>query len=255
MRNIGRRLLEAKGARAFASEVAVVVIGVLLALGAQELVDGWSWQSTVAGGEQALRDEAAESSFYLVEQIMVSPCVLAQIDDAQARVRSGSFRPLPIERSPLGEATIRAPSRFFASDAWETLINDGTTAHMAADRALDSAWYYQQMRELRQTVADTRTLRDRLLVLAEPLALDPQTRFAILRDLAQLRTLTARQTLQSTQMLAGLRDLGRLPPTSAIERAMERASRPPSTIALCRERNLPLGDWRRALVAIPRARV
>ena len=39
------------GWRAFVGEVGIIVVGVLLALGAQQLVDDWNWRRTVSSAE------------------------------------------------------------------------------------------------------------------------------------------------------------------------------------------------------------
>ena len=45
-------------ARGLVTEIAVIVVGVLIALGAGQVVETWNWQHKVAVGEQQLLQEA-----------------------------------------------------------------------------------------------------------------------------------------------------------------------------------------------------
>ena len=50
------------GWREFAGEVAIIVLGVLIALGAEQLLESWRWQVRAQDARERLRAESATSS-------------------------------------------------------------------------------------------------------------------------------------------------------------------------------------------------
>ena len=90
------------GWRAFAGEVGVIVLGVLIALGAQQLVEKWQWRRDVRDFRAAVDNELQfnlAASDYRVRQ---SPCVrhrLAELERWSAELRSGQASPLVREIS------------------------------------------------------------------------------------------------------------------------------------------------------------
>lgn len=74
------------GWRDFLREIAIIVIGVLVALGAGEVADDWNWQRKVAAAEIKLKREAKDNFFYVAEQVSVGPCIDAQLASLSARV-------------------------------------------------------------------------------------------------------------------------------------------------------------------------
>lgn len=253
MRGFGRRLREAKSVRAFAFEVAIVVVGVLIALGAQQMVEDWTWRQKVAATETGMREELKFTSLALIEQMVTAPCVLAQIDEARARVldRSGPFRPLPIVESAIGRHTIRAPSRNLSIDSWTGAVGDGTIYRMDPRRRAALTQFYVRADLLTRTMEASELQRSRLLVLGDRFDFDGPSRYNVLRDLSELRAEVSAQLLVSGQMMATLRDIGWMPDRSTIAEIERGLASPKGTSAVCRARTLPLGDWRKQLAAIP----
>src|SRR5438309_8052346 len=97
------------GWRAFAGEVGIIVVGVLIALGAEQVVQNFTWQRGVRDFRAALdtevRFDLAASEF----RVGQTPCLtrrLADLDRWSATQRSGKAAPLlreigyPIRVSP-----------------------------------------------------------------------------------------------------------------------------------------------------------
>ena len=239
------------GWREFAGEVGIIVVGVLIALAAEEMLTDLNWHQKAERGEAALKREAKESSTYFVEQITVGPCIIAQIDYLRDKLLTGSsLKDVETYETKAGRQIIRAPVRSYANDVWISLLADGTAAHMSDTRRHRTALYYTELDELVSSLPETMTLRQELLVLADPITLDLHARFESLQKLAQLRSRTILQTLQSTQSLAALRDLGRLPSANTLEEMVDQ-SKKGGTAAVCIHRKFPLGDWHRDLAGEP----
>lgn len=249
MSNLGWRLRAAKGPRAFAFEVLIVVVGVLIALGAQQLVEDWTWRERVAAAEQRLKDEAHDNVFALLEQIVVKPCVDAQLELLDAKLRApGPWTGAETYPSMLGPIVIRTPWRSLPTGLWTTLGAEGTALKFEPERAMRTESYYNQLQTLVTFLEKSSARRTELDYLARPAELTADTRSTLLQTIAAMRFENGAQVIVSIQLLAKLHELGRLKSMAALEEDVEQArSAPLGTIGMCADRGLPLGDWKAAL--------
>lgn len=75
------------GWRAFAGEVGIIVLGVLIALGAGQLVDAWQWREKVRRAESSMRLELAEDNGpQAYGRLLIGKCLDQQI----TRIRDGA---------------------------------------------------------------------------------------------------------------------------------------------------------------------
>jgi len=232
-------------------ELGIVTLGVLIALGAGELLTEYNWKGKAAAGERALKGEAQYAGMVFAEQLTVAPCIIAQIDGLRAKVIAASDKPVgvPTIVTPVGVSVIRSPVRTLATDAWTSLLNDGTSAHMKPSRELATAEYYAMLGTWVDISQSARDLQDGLVVLSEPVPLDDREKYETLRTLGQLRNRISLQSFKSKFLLAWLRDLGRLPEAAALD-AWDRSVAGESTKSYCADRRLPLQDWRRVVATV-----
>src|SRR5262245_21463335 len=78
-----------RGWRKWLAEIGVVVIGRLLALGAQQAVDTMSWDQKVKTLEGAIRAELSNDLGLATELRILHPCVVDYLDTLQAAVIAG----------------------------------------------------------------------------------------------------------------------------------------------------------------------
>ncbi|HOY78902.1 MAG TPA: hypothetical protein PLN33_13895 [Hyphomonadaceae bacterium] len=71
------------------AEIGVVVVGVLLALGAQQTVEAMSWDEKVKVLEGAIRAELSNDLGLATELKMLHPCVTGYLDTLQTAVIDG----------------------------------------------------------------------------------------------------------------------------------------------------------------------
>jgi hypothetical protein len=87
------------GWREFVGEVGIIVLGVLIALGAEQLIDQWSWQRKVDETTAQLDTELHRDVRSAYDWLVIAPCVdgqLARIDAALTAARkTGSLAPTP----------------------------------------------------------------------------------------------------------------------------------------------------------------
>lgn len=68
------------GWRAFVGEVGVIVLGVMIALGAQQLVEDQQWRSDVREARATIRAEAADANTFFAFRTAASPCIERRLD-------------------------------------------------------------------------------------------------------------------------------------------------------------------------------
>jgi len=94
-KGMGLNLRPAKGWRAFAGEVGVIVLGVLLALGAQQLAEGINERREAAETRAALTKEIKETLAVLELRRAAQPCIDKRLQELRAITdewgRTGSF--------------------------------------------------------------------------------------------------------------------------------------------------------------------
>ena len=120
------------GWREFAGEVGIIVVGVLIALGAEQVVEATHWRSEVAAERQSLLQEANDNVSAIGSREAQQPCV----DRRLAEIRT------ILERHHRGEAirTIgpigRPSSVYSARGTWDIALAGQALSHMSYDDKL-----------------------------------------------------------------------------------------------------------------------
>ena len=126
------RLLKLKppnGWSAVVWELAIVTIGVLMALAAQQWVDGLSWRTRTAASKSQIREELGRHYANAVEWRATYPCIDGQIDRLRTRLLASgaTMDPAPIYREGEYDYVLRIPSKVFSDTAWQAAISDGVS--------------------------------------------------------------------------------------------------------------------------------
>jgi hypothetical protein len=147
------------GWREFAGEVGIIVIGVLIALGAEQGVEAVHWHYQVQEARDALGYEIADSIGQSDERLVFSPCLDKRLDDIAIMV-SGSFRSghLP----PVG-AIGGPPYRTWLTNVWATTMAGQIASHFRRYDLTQLGDFYEFVRhadaESRTEMSDWSTLR------------------------------------------------------------------------------------------------
>src|SRR5256886_17601516 len=67
------------GWRAFVGEVGIIVVGVLIALGAEQMVETLHWKRQAQDARESLRNEIADHAFTASEIVITQPCIDQQL--------------------------------------------------------------------------------------------------------------------------------------------------------------------------------
>lgn len=173
------------GWRVFWGEVGIIVLGVLIALAAQQAVDRWRWEADVREFRAALDNELGFNVAAYIDRRGQAACIdrrLDQLDQWLKGLQSGNRLRLT---SRIGRPTTTS----LRTSVWQSRTSD-VTAHLGLDRRLAYATMYDMFAGY-QIIGDReRQSWGELLDFEGAATLDP-------RDVLRLRGLIERGRLAS----------------------------------------------------------
>lgn len=208
------RLNPPNGWNAVAWELAIVVVGVLIALGAQQAVEELRWRDEVRLTEDALTIEIADSVLHASERQMVNRCLGDRLTHLIGKVSSNkgpwSGDPLPLPRTASGVTTTtpaayRTPNRPWNDDVWVATQNGGVFSHMPRERVAAFAKVYARMEGLRKVNEFEHQVFPELLYLSFDTGLDAAARQRALATLGRLDWLNGTILLDGANLIDEVR--------------------------------------------------
>lgn len=123
-------------------EVAVVFVGIALALGAQQMADWLYWRGQATQARRNIESELLEHEKDGYERLAVQPCMRGQLAalSIQLIASQGQWTAMPMLVSPEGISDVamkvipsayRAPSRLWLDEAFKTAQATGALNHMS----------------------------------------------------------------------------------------------------------------------------
>jgi hypothetical protein len=240
------------GWNAVAWELAIVTLGVLIALAAQQWADDRTSQAKVETSKAALRAELAEHYNYAVEFRTVYPCLQVQLEHLRNRVLSSdsTLEPAPVyaeQERNFGSYVLRMPIKFYPSDAWEAAISDGVVQRLEAPLRRQLAGHYAQLGSLRTMNSANIETQAGLMALAHRVPLDPSVRYAIVRDIEQLSGRFRYLNLLNGEVIDYIQHVGMVPPAAGAIKVTQGYG----TYGFCKAHGLPLRSFKDAMQAVP----
>lgn len=203
--------------RKFFAEVGIVVVGVLLALLAQQLVDGLSWRKQVRLTDQALTDELSDAIANASERMMVDQCLRDRLNSLITKLRDSdgawTADPMRLGNTPrysistIAPVAYRAPTRTWGQSAWEAAKASGVLNHMPRERVAGYAAIYALMDDERRWQRTEETLYPQLVHLSFDGSIDAQARREALSTLGHLDWLNGSLVNAGEQLIAATRKL------------------------------------------------
>jgi hypothetical protein len=171
--------------REFAKEVGIIVLGVLIALAAEQTVEWLHWRYEAAQAETHLRRDAASVLYYMAERLEIQKCQdrrLVQIRDRL--IASGpewtAMAPFYTSGPPAG-STYAHPMRQWPTVAWANAVASTAAEHLP-DEKLNH--YSEIFASAAREAGDQTTEHEassELNVLGSSLTLTPDQKIAFLR--------------------------------------------------------------------------
>ena len=247
-----RRFSPSMGWRAFWSEIVIVVLGVVIALAANEAVQDWNWRNKVTDAEVRLQDDIAWAFLWSAEKSAGQPCVDAQLAAMSRKVlESGdTLQPMPVVTSLDLQRVVYMPNRPWRFPVWGALLADGTAPHFGTQRQALFGRISDGLALSRESQSEERRLGGRLLLMRDAIPLDPGVRTSLLADINNMRSITAYEGLNARQRMRLIADAGLAPPEATVERFLNASGKhwPGADFSgmphFCKTQGLPIGDWR-----------
>jgi len=237
---------------AISIELGIVTLGVLVALAAQQWAEERSWSHKVSSDRAALRDELGEHYGYAVEYRVVYPCLQAQIDRLQDRVLSSKtvLEPAPVyheDETIEDEYVFRKPTKYYPTDAWQEALNDGVVRRLEPAIRRQLAGHYAALVNLAAMDELNGEAERQLMVLAQPLQLDPSVQYSIIGELTRLKGRLQWLDTSNGQLLDYIEHIGMVPPAEQVRAVTPRYG----TFRFCKAQGLPMRSFEEAMQSIP----
>lgn len=226
------------GWREFLGEVGIIVVGVVIALGLEQIVETIHWHDKAEQATIALRGEVGFNYARAAELVVAGPCIDRQLTTLESGLLApGDTKKAAIfsDRSNHG-FTFRAPSRPWANDIWRSVVSEGVSSHLDSEFRTGMAGHATQIDLMRNYGAQADALGWRLRSLALVSATDPVTKARLVEEIEEERGRYDLMVLVAGQMIENIKGLNLVPPDEDIGRFLAQSR----TLEFCRTHNLPL---------------
>lgn len=152
------------GWREFAGEVGIIVLGVLIALGAEQIVEALHLRAQMNGERKALYSEARGNIGSVRWRQRLQPCIDRRLAELNAILHAYSAgRPI-ILHGKVG----RPVSSFMSTTAWQVAVSSQVLVHMSLDEKLDFARAFSSYANLDQALLREQDAWLKLAALDDP---------------------------------------------------------------------------------------
>lgn len=229
------------GWRDFIGEVGIIVLGVLIALTAEQIAEAIHWHIKASEAKTAIAHEIANDVSNFAERIVIQPCLEAQLDRIEAHIiGSAQTAPLPLQQGAKWAFVFMHPERSWSNQVWNGTAAEGTQSHLPDEDRLGLEEYYSVLERMRERSEAENAAGDALLALSKPVAIDPTSRFQLVQLIEAERSRSSDMTLNAKRQLDRIKLFA--------PRALEAEGKAiwydyhgaDSTAAWCRAHSLPL---------------
>ena len=188
------------GWREFAGEVGIIVIGVLIALGAQQVAEDWQWRERTGDARVRLARETGAMTAQLYERLIVQRCLLGRLSSLADQLESSGtdWKASPEQFMASDRffanampVAYRPPRRDLVDSIWVNTQSDGTLAHLPRDEAERLAAVYANARNIQLLFDQEQQMAATLGPLSRDLILAPGDRTRMLQAIYGLDRLNS----------------------------------------------------------------
>lgn len=181
------------GWREFAGEVGIIVLGVLIALGAEQAVEWLNWRNEIADARQAIDREVAYNVGAIVEREGEAPCIDRRLREIRGLLATKDVGPKSKPRPPLGQPQLFRPR----TNVWQAALAGQVAGHMPLATRVGYAELYDGFQWYAQKAADETDAWSVLGELDDPGGLGPE-------DIAAVRQARSKAQVAADKMNANL---------------------------------------------------
>ena len=129
--------------REFLKEVGIIVLGVCIALAAEQAVEWYSWHTKVEEARAVIATELSDSVSNAIERIMMEKCGERRLDALEQILDTASRTG---QLLPVGDIGMM-PLRQWTSGAWDGVMASQTATHFPRQQLADLAIIYGYVRK------------------------------------------------------------------------------------------------------------
>jgi len=192
------------GWRVFAGEVGIIVVGVLIALGAEQVVQAGHQRQEASKADDIIRAELGLNLGRLLSRHKIHECVDRRIDEIKSLLDKAADNPVIFTPNWIGRPQYWA----FLSGRWEAESQAGSTALIDRHKLAEYGLMYAKMGDLLNEMAFEQTDWAKLRTLEHLKRLDPSSAFELNTALQDARYRNWRLSLVTSQLFEQAKPLG-----------------------------------------------
>ncbi|WP_375392923.1 hypothetical protein [uncultured Sphingomonas sp.] len=127
-----RKIKPVHGWREFAGEVGIIVVGVLIALTAEQLTETWHWRHEAGEARASLGSELADTSALVQERELYARCIARRIRDISALLDEASTTGRLPPIGSIGQPSVRS----YELPTWTALTASGVASRLPREEVL-----------------------------------------------------------------------------------------------------------------------
>lgn len=191
------------GWREFAGEVGIIVVGVLIALSAEQFVETLTWRNHVSEARGDLRAELETDLAAAQERVEFAPCVARRMDQMDELID----RP-PAHPWKLLPGHILVPVRVWSRAEWDSALATGAVAHMRSDERARYAQIYSLIAGINSILGNEFTSVSELNLVERGGPLSEASQDRLRADVARIRGYNTVVSLASAELSRQMRAAG-----------------------------------------------
>jgi hypothetical protein len=213
------------GLRDLAKEVGIIVIGVLIALGAEQAVEAIHSAHQLDVERHALKIELTSNALFFAERLATEDCEKARLKaiDAALAAPGDQWKAAPITSTWPVAVIYSTPWREFPSDAWRNGMASGALSHMPPEEMQAFSNIYSNVADMHQLNLDERRAIFQILDLNQDLTLTPMSRDRYRKAVDDLKFYHAAASQFASETLSSLKAIGITPNPSDLKETVAEA--------------------------------
>jgi hypothetical protein len=196
------------------TQLGVIVVGVLVALGIGHAAQSWSWSHAAnEAATKKIEPELHEAMDLMAERVLVAGCIKNRLDGLETQLLAADGKWTPIAPAATGGMqagnVLPVPLRDWNSTAWTSALADGTAAHFDDAHHALYALAYRQVAQSAALNAEEFEATARLNVLTKPVTLSADQIVSLLGTLEEERARNRLFAINASEAFRVWRESGR----------------------------------------------
>ena len=193
------------GWRAFAGEVGIVLLGVILALAFGGAAQAWQWRREVGTARDAIHREMAFDLAVAADRLRIAKCVELHLADAEQRIEAVAES----GKTPAGNVNMESPGRILLVGDYDAQVAAQNLVHFPARELSALGLFYDQVRFMREwDGAEDQAWNELALLAVGNSKLGPLDVALLRRDLQSAKNYEELTVINSRRQIERGRELG-----------------------------------------------